>query len=212
MLVQHLCYYLTDWNGVTPRQEDWDTNKVVKCLKDEPIKGYAQITIGGAAFRLENSNRQEFLRRLWSVMGSGFETNAAIVPIPNSAGVVGAPPTYRTLLYAQEIAANSGGKLVAVDALRWRAAAGAVHKQAGFRSPGPRFDNLTVIQRPDRPVILFDDVITSGSSFIAAVWRLSEVESTPIEGVVVARRTPTQQPKMFESKQEELEIPPKPPF
>jgi predicted amidophosphoribosyltransferase len=177
-------------------------------LKGEPIKGYAQISIGGVAFRLEDSNKQEFLTRLWGAMGRGFATNqepAAIVPIPNSAGIVGAPASYRTLLYAQEIAANSGGKLVAVDALRWKNAAGAVHKQAGFRSPGPRFENLTVIQKPDRPVVLFDDVITSGSSFIAAVWRLSEVESTPIEGVVIARRPPTQQPKMFESKQEELE-------
>ena len=39
MLVRHLCYYLTEWGGIKPRQEDYNTNKVVKCLKDEAIKG-----------------------------------------------------------------------------------------------------------------------------------------------------------------------------
>lgn len=215
MLVQHLCYYLTDWTGIKPRQEDWDTNKVVKCLKGEPIKGYAQVSVAGTTFRLEERNKQEFLAHLWSALGRSFNSqnqSTAIVPIPNSAGVVGESANYKTLLYAQAIAAGSGGKLVALDALRWKAAAGAMHKQAGARSPERRFDNLQVIQKPDRPVVLFDDFITSGSSFIAAVWRLSEVGCLPTEGIAVARRTAIQEPKMFEYRQQDLEIPPKPLF
>ncbi|SFN02418.1 hypothetical protein SAMN05216573_10766 [Bradyrhizobium sp. Rc3b] len=215
MLVQHLCYYLTDWNGIKPRQEDWDTNKVVKCLKGEPIKGYAQVTVAGINFRLEERNRQGFLDHLWSALGRSFSSpnqSTAIVPIPNSAGVVGAPASYKTLLYAQAIAAASGGKLIALDALRWKAASGAIHKQGGARSPERRFDNLQVIQKPDRPVLLFDDFITSGSSFIAAVWRLSEVGCLPTEGLAVARRTAVQEVKMFEYRQQELEIPQKPLF
>jgi len=213
MLVQHLCYYLTDWNGITPRQEDWTSNKVVKCLKGELIKGFAQIDVAGVLFRLEEGSKQEFLTHLWSALGRTFNSpnaSTAIIPIPNSAGVVGAPANYKTLLYAQQIAAASSGKLVALDALRWRAATGAVHKQGGVRSPEKRFDNLTVIQAPDRPAILFDDFITSGSSLIAAVWRLSEVGCTPTGGLAVARRTPVQQPKMFGFQEQELEIPTKP--
>src|SRR5271165_2161059 len=133
MLIQHLCYYLTDWNGITPRQEDWDSNKVVKCLKGETIKGYAQIAIGGVTFRIEDSNKEEFLLHLWAAIGKSFAASTkvvtAIVPIPNSAGIVGAPATYRTLLFAQHIAAASSGKIVALDALRWRNAAPAVHRQ-----------------------------------------------------------------------------------
>jgi hypothetical protein len=59
MLVRHLCYYLTEWGGVTPRQEDYDTNKVVKCLKNEAIKGYSNITIGGVTFRLATSGAHQ---------------------------------------------------------------------------------------------------------------------------------------------------------
>jgi hypothetical protein len=214
MLVQHLCYYLTDWNGITPRQEDWDTNKVVKCLKGETIKGYAQIAIGGVSFRVEDNNKEEFLLHLWisigQSLGASTPATTAIVPIPNSAGIIGAPTTYRTLSFARHIAAASSGKLVALDALRWRTAATAMHKQGGQRIPEPRYDNLQVIQNPNCPVILFDDVVTSGSSFIAAVWRLAEVGHTPIGGLVVARRTPIQEPKMFESKLQELDIPTRP--
>jgi hypothetical protein len=50
VLVRHLCYYLTEWGGINPRQEDYNTNKVVKCLKNETIKGYSDITIGGVTF------------------------------------------------------------------------------------------------------------------------------------------------------------------
>jgi hypothetical protein len=216
MLVQHLCYYLTDWNGITPRQEDWDTNKVVKCLKGEVIKGYAQISIGGLTFRLEDTSKEEFLLRLWSEIGKGFaeslKETTAIVPIPNSSGIIGATANYRTLLFAQHIAASSSGKLVAIDSLRWKSAAPAVHKQGGHRAPEPRYDNLQVIERPNHPVVLFDDVVTSGSSFIAAVWRLSEVGNAPTTGLVVARRTPTQEPNMFEVKEQELASPQRPLF
>ncbi len=216
MLVQHLCYYLTDWNGITARREDWDTNKVVKCLKGDPIKGYSDISIGGLTFRLEDRSKEEFLLRLWDELGKGYAADlketTAIVPIPNSTGIIGAPANYRTLLYAQAMAAASCGKLVAVDSLRWKKAVPAAHRQGGHRTPEPRYDNLQVIQKPNYPVILFDDVVTSGSSFVAAVWRLSEVGSEPKEGLVVARRTPIQQPNMFEVKQEELPIPQKPLF
>jgi hypothetical protein len=215
MLVQHLCYYLTDWNGITARQEDWTSNKIVKCLKGEPIKGFANVSISGVPIRLEERSRQEFLAHLWSALGRVFasaNSSTAIIPIPNSAGVVGSTANYKTLVYAQEIAAASGGKLVAVDALRWKTSTGAVHKQAGARSAERRFDNLEVIQKPDGSAILFDDFITSGSSFIAAVWRLSEVGCVPGSGLAVARRTPIQQPQMFGFQQQELEIPQKPLF
>jgi orotate phosphoribosyltransferase len=216
MLVTHLCYYLTDWNGITPRSEDYNTNKVVKSLKGETIKGYSNIVIGGVSFRLTDSNKDEFLRRLWvrvgQVLNEHLATQTAIVPIPNSDGIVGAAATYRTLVFANAIAAASSKKVVAVDALRWKAVAASVHKQGGFRAPEPRYENLEVIQCPKLPIILFDDVITSGSSFIAAYWRLDEAGNAPKEGFVIARRTALQEPKMFIDEQKELEIPSRPLF
>ena len=124
MLVRHLCYYLTDWSDITPRQQDYDTNKIVKCLKGDPIKGYSNITIGGVSFQLNNDNKFEFLNRLWRGVGTFLNDNlttpTAIVPIPNSTAVAGASPTYRTLEFATAIAGASSGKVTVVDALRWK--------------------------------------------------------------------------------------------
>jgi hypothetical protein len=118
----------------------------VKCLKNEAIKGYFNITIGGVTFRLTDENKSEFLKQLWIGVGEFLNgqltEQTAIVPIPNSSGIVEAPPTYRTLVFANAIAAASSGKLIAIDALRWKTAAAAVHKQGRFRAPEPRYDTL----------------------------------------------------------------------
>jgi hypothetical protein len=216
MLVRHFCYYLTDWSGITPRQEDWDSNKIVKCVKGEPIKGYFDVNVGDTTLRVDDGNKQEFLRRLWNAVGQALNASlnvqSAIVPIPNRPGVVGAPANYRTLHYSKAIAAASSNKVIAVDALRWKKDAEAAHKQKGFRTPKRRYENLAVIDCPKLPIILFDDLITSGSSFVAACWRLGEAGNAPKEGFVVARRTPSQEPKMFMSEQRDLEIPPSPLF
>jgi orotate phosphoribosyltransferase len=70
---------------------------------------------------------------------------------------------------------------------------------------------MVVIDCPEIPIVLFDDVITSGSSFIAACWRLQEGGNSPAEGLAIARRTVNQEPKMF-ALEERLEIPPRPLF
>jgi hypothetical protein len=216
MLVRHFCYYLTDWGGITPRQEDWDSNKLVKCLKDEAIKGYINLNVGGENMRVDNNSKQEFLHRLWAAvgqsMGDAFPEQTAIVPIPNSAAIVGSPADYRTLRYAQAIAAASSGKVIAVDALRWKVCAEAAHRQKGFRTPERRYDNLVATACPAIPIILFDDVITSGSSFVAANWRLDEAGNAPKEGFVAARSTSIQEPKMFVSESRDLIIPQRPFF
>ena len=211
MLVRHFC-----WSGITPRQEDWDSNKIVKCIKGESIKGYVDVTIGGTTLRVDDNNKEELLRRLWIAFGEVLNANlavqSAIVPVPNRVGIVGASANYRTLQYAKAISAASSNKVIAVDALRWKKDAEAAHKQKGFRTPERRYENLAVVDCPKLPIILFDDMITSGSSFVAACWRLDQAGNAPKEGFVVARRTAIQEPKMFVSEQRELEIPRPPTF
>lgn len=204
MRVRHFCYYLTDWSGITPRPEDWATNKIAKCVQGQPIEGYVDVRVGGSDLRVDNDNKSEFLRRLWIAVGQSLAatltTHRAIVPIPNGSAIISSSGVYRTLQYAQAIAAASSGKMIALDALRWKAPAEAGYKKKGLRTPESRYDNLTVIKCPKIPIILFDDVLTSGSCFIAANWRLSEAGNFPAEGFVVARRTAIQEPKMVCAK------------
>src|SRR5262245_32166789 len=119
MLVRHQCFYLTNWNGITPRQEDWSTSKIVKCLKGEPVKGYFKISIAGAPDTYNESNKALFLERVWYAMGaelSKLPAPHALVPIPNATATVDAPDDYRTLNFVRAIAAASGGKVEALDA------------------------------------------------------------------------------------------------
>jgi hypothetical protein len=214
MQVRHFCYCLTDWSGITPRQQDYDSTNMVKCLKGTTISGVASLKVGGVNLRLDENNRQDFLTHLWKAVGQSLEravkSQVAIVPIPNSAGIVGAPASYRTFRYAQAIAASSSGKLIAVDGLRWKVGAEPAYKRKGLRTPEMRYDNLIVIECPKVPVILFDDTITSGSSFVAAYWRLDEAGNAPQGGYVIARRTTIQEPDMFKNEERELDTPPRP--
>ena len=117
----------------------------MKCLKNEAIKGYSNITIGGVTFRLTDENKSEFLKQLWIGVGEFLNgqltEQTAIVPIPNSSGIVEAPRRIAPLFLPTPSAAFLG-KLIAIDALRWKTAAAAVHKQGGFRAPEPRYDTL----------------------------------------------------------------------
>lgn len=217
MLVHHVCYYLTDWNGIKPRQEDYDTSKIVKCLKGDAVKGYFDITVNKVRLHVEEANKNQFLAQLWigfgKLLADRLTSPAALVPVPNHDAIVGFAGTYRTLTYARAIAAASVGKVQAYDLLRWADADAAAHTRKGARYPLQRYENMRVVgEVPKIPIILFDDVITSGSSFIGAYWRLQEAGNAPIEGLVVARRTVIQEEKMVGTEQRDLEIPPKPMF
>lgn len=214
MRVRHYCYHLTDWNGITPRQADYNAAKVVKVVKGKSLNGWFNASVGGQTLRVDEANKQNFLDLLWKRIGTILSEHPgsqyALVAIPSSAGTVDAQEPHRTLQYARAIAAASNGKVAAVDALRWREGHAAAHSQAGMRFPETRYDNLVVTNCPQQPIILFDDVITSGSSFIAAAWRLEAAGNAPEEGFVIARRTVCQEPKMFGIEERELEIPSRP--
>lgn len=213
MLVEHFCYCLTDCSGITPRQQDYDADTIVKCLKGTATKGFASIKIRGMSFDLNVDDRQQFLTHLWKSIGQSLRSvvnsQAAIVPVPDSAGTVTAPASYRTLRYAQAIAASSSGKLIAVDGLRWKPGVEPAYGQKR-RAPKARYDKLVVVECPKIPIILFDDTITSGSSFVAAYWRLDEQGNAPQRGYAVARRIDIAEPDMFKNEERELEIPPRP--
>lgn len=214
MNVKHICFYLTDWNGISPRQEDYTAAKIVHCLKGREVKGYFDVILRGVRHHVDDKNKHEFLTALWAAIGDlyarALSSTHALVPIPNSGAIVGSASVYRTLSFAQQIAQASSGKLIATDALRWKRAEGEVHKAAGLRTPDPRYENLAVIAKTSQPIILFDDVITSGSSFVAACWCLADLSMAPVAGLVVARRTIVQEPTMFSIEDRDLPIPPKP--
>jgi hypothetical protein len=218
MLVDRLVYYLIHEEGMNWREDDYRANKVVKCVKNENFNGTFYVKIAGQKRTFNHSSRGEFLKVLWPHMAKNvitkmkIEGTVSIVPVPNSSATVASKDEYKTLKYARAIAASSGGKLTAVDALRWKTAQTPQHKGRGRRDPAVRFQNLQRIATPTTPVILFDDFLTSGASLIASFWRLEEAGATPTRAFVIGRQTHIQEPKMLEWGSEDLEIPAKPLF
>jgi adenine/guanine phosphoribosyltransferase-like PRPP-binding protein len=217
MLVDHLVYYLIHQEGMQWRDQDWRALGVVKCVKNEPYKGTFEVNLGGEKGTYSLATRDQFLRALWPHMAQRISAKlggiqATIVPIPNSAATKISATEYQTLNYARAIAASSGGKLTAMDALRWETEQEPQHRKSGRRDPEVRYNNMTVIAQPKEPVILFDDFITSGASLIAGVWRLREKGVEPERAFVIGRNTHVQEEHMTRWGSEDLPIPSPPLF
>lgn len=189
-------YYLAE-KGVKYREVDWAAVKIKQWVKGEDIKGSFTIPLASGKTRtFKSDDRQEFFAGLWQGMSKRITKDLsrphAIIPIPGHKIVAAHQGAYRTLRYAQAIAAKSDGLLIAEDALRWISERDPQRGTSGWRSPDPRFDNLAVRRKVDLPCILFDDVCTSGSSLAAARWRLVDAGCRVVSAAVVMR--PTHEP------------------
>jgi hypothetical protein len=209
--VSRVCLYLTEIDGVTWRGTDYDAMKIVKAVKGEPINGYVDVSIGGRICRFDQSNIDELVRTIGVGMGSKLREIVAtptisIVPIPNSGAVAGSMADCRTDMLARHVAAGFGAGAEVEPLIRWRAARSPQHKGSGFRDPDLFQDQMVLRRRPKHPVVLFDDVMTSGSQLIAASRLLRDEGHTPISALVVGRVTKTQQDKMLGWGSEELTI------
>jgi len=172
-----LCSYLTAHDPPTWRQSDHDASKMVKALKGDTIKGYFSTIIGGKTVRFDNSNVGDFLKRippaLAKIIALELDGPATLVPIPNSHVTSTSAAGFRTLELAKQTAAASGGRLTVAPALVFEEA------QQKSRRGGPRnaehFEQAYRIARDVRgPIVLIDDVCTSGGHLIGAYRKLHD--------------------------------------
>jgi hypothetical protein len=176
-----LCAYLTD-SDAEWRAEDHRATKMVKAIKGDPIKGYFHCVVGGHRRNYDQSNVHEFVDRIPPALAKNIlrhhDGEATIVPIPNSHVISAATPDFKTLDFAKKIAQHSGGKLKVAPALAFRE----VQKKSREGGPrqAPHFEMAyKVLEQPNGPIILFDDVCTSGGHLIAA-HRLLHREHSPV--------------------------------
>lgn len=180
-----LCSYLTD---VTEewRDSDYTASKMVKALKGDPIKGYFNIQIGGQNRRYTQANIDEFLARIPRALSRmilrKIDGPASLVPIPNSHVTNIDAENFKTLELARGVARHSGGQLTVVPALVFR------QPQVKSREGGPRsadhFKSAYRLTNDVRgPVVLLDDVCTSGGHMIGAYRKL---RSSPERDVILA--------------------------
>lgn len=203
-----ICAYLTDvsveWRGI-----DHTSSKMVKALKGDPINGYFEHKIAGKIRRFDQANIKDFLDRippaLAKLIARHVSTNATIVPIPNSHVIDIQGPNFRTLELARSVAQTSDHQFQAVPALVF------AEPQVKSREGGPRdpyhFENVyRIVTEVEGPIILLDDVCTSGAHMIGACWKLKSPKRNVVLGAAFGRTTSLQLDAPISVREETIDI------
>lgn len=175
MLVTCICTYRTT-KAIEWSDRDFAAYKLIKTLKAKSISGWARVEVGpGEWVRFDDTNPQVALDVFGRLAASRFNWNgvgrAALVPIPNSACTTVADRLPRTLGLAEAVLRHvRDADLVAIDALRWTEATGPAHERCARRYPEQLFPLLRLVRQvpTDRPVVLVDDMLTTGGHMLAA--------------------------------------------
>jgi hypothetical protein len=203
-----ICAYLTDVS-VKWRDVDHTSSKMVKALKGDPIKGYLEHKIAGKVRRFDQKNIKEFLDRIPLAMAKliarHLSTNATIVPIPNSHVVDVQSANFRTLDLAKAVAAASKNQLQAVPALVF-AEPQEKSRDGGARNPY-HFENVyRIVRDVQGPIVLLDDVCTSGAHIIGACWKLTSPKREIVLASAFGRTTSIQLDAPISVREETLNI------
>jgi hypothetical protein len=149
---------------------------MVKAVKGRPITHPFHFKVGGQLRRFDQKNIEEFVERvpraLAKMLKRHVSGSATIVPIPNSHVTDVDDDGFRTLEIAEKIAESSGGQFSTVPALIFSEPQRKSSSQGGSRDPSHFQKVYRITTQLRGPIILFDDVCTSGAHLIGAYRRL----------------------------------------
>lgn len=203
-----VCQYLTD-TATEWRPEDWTAYKMVKALKGDDVKGYFDVKIGGSNYRFDNSNKDKFVELIPSalakIVNDEFSYDVAIVPIPNSTVTDISSNDFKTLNLAIHTCAKAKGNHSPEPLLVFREPQ-IPSRKGGRRSPEYFESAYKLIRKVDKPIVLLDDVCTTGAHFIGATWKLQANGMNVIGAVAFGRSTKQQFENAISRRTEELDI------
>ncbi|MEI9417585.1 phosphoribosyltransferase [Mesorhizobium sp. Cs1321R2N1] len=163
--------------GPERNQDEWDAIQIKKIVKGDQLADKARFKWPGIG-TVWREHRSTFVTSLCSVFATKMVADggsgAVVVPIPNSSAVIGSQQDFRTLVLVRGIANLSGGALSYHDHLRWNGAVGKAHLNERARNVDEHMGNMAIVGKPDRKILLFDDMVTSGSQMCAATLKLEE--------------------------------------
>jgi hypothetical protein len=188
--------YLTEVEDVELRADDYAARNIVRGLKKEPFEGYSWLDVGGVLREFDTANIQEYIPGFVKDLGERLRAHVtgpiSIVPIPNSNMAVGAAGPFRIVELAEEFARGYGSDTTVAPCIRWAQVRDPAHKTNEFRSPDLVQPDMRLVETPQNTVVLFDDVMTSGSQMIAGARLLKDARFAPAFSVVGARAVKTQ--------------------
>jgi hypothetical protein len=178
----------TDW-----RDRDYFIRNFVKSLKGEPFKGYSNFTIDGKVHQISaNDDKPAYL--LWSNLAGARIRDTLklgkvmLVPVPSSAQTKFVQDTCPFRM-ANSIAARIPKVAVVGNFLRHKTKQPKAHSEGGTRDPDKIKTTLSCNATDrSRPVVLVDDVMTTGGRLKACAQVLRD-HGVTVEHAVVAGRT-----------------------
>jgi hypothetical protein len=159
-------------------EAEWDAIHMKRVIKNEALNHSFSFSINGISTRIDRNNlpifKNEINRRFRQKIIADHPYPVCIVPVPNGDGVLGQDNKFRTLQIAQAIAANGVVGTVALDLLRWNEPVGKAHLNQRARNVDDHLQALRITGKTELPIVLFDDVLTTGSQMTASVLKLRE--------------------------------------
>jgi hypothetical protein len=190
----------TDLSASIEREHHFAMLAIKKAIKDEAFKTHADLNIGSKSFKLTQKTREEVLKALFEDIANDlcnyWSRNVAIVPIPGSAIVDPDQSDFRNADYAATIAAASNGMIEVSRALHWDSVQEKQRADTGPRRMEARMEHMEVKRVPTLPVLLFDDVMTSGSTLKAAEALLKSKNAVVLGAVVVLKADSLNEPRL----------------
>jgi hypothetical protein len=194
------------------RGSDYNATHVVKAVKGLVLNAnaYTWVTIGGRNVKIVEANKDRAMD--WFAEWVALRINALgshrkiIIPIPSSKSTLQSPPTFRTAVIAQKIAALCTNTLP-FPSLRFEAERPNSRKEGGSRSTATLYQALQLSAKlPAGQLILLDDVLTGGGHLRAAAWKVEDAGGKVEQAFCCGRSLETQVEDPFSLAPEVIDI------
>ena len=192
--LHYFCAYYSMRHAIeeATKQESWNAIKFCKAVKHKTIKGYLTVPLK-PPFKIDQTNviaaRQIFGNLARGELGDLFD-RAYFVPVPSKDSWNS--PDFRSLQMVREAIPEDARHrvlpLLKFNAERERASQGGAR---GYHATKP-FLSITG-RLPNAPLILIDDIVTSGGTLIAARNTLRDAQAIVPAAVVCGKTVDNQE-------------------
>jgi len=204
--------YLTGYEG-DKDQSYFDAYVFIKAIKREEFNGHLRVKDNkGRPRRLHHKDSAVIAKLALTIIGKNhipkIVTQATeLVPIPNSDMIPKSGETHKIIKAGTQLIdgydkSDAEHELILNSGLRWTIAKDPAHKTGGVRSMSQYEGKFSLTSKIENPVILFDDVYTSGSQAKAACKFLTELGHEVIGVVTLAKTTHTPTKKAYKWRED----------